>query len=205
VASFENISGDTVAEAALETLKTWLPAYLALQERKEGLPARTLPLPKSYLAAVDANSQMPEDQFPRVMVISPGLAGEPQKGPTGYYSAAFALAAGAAVTGDDREQTRKFMQSYVAAIRNCLITQKLTDLPAILDWTDETYDEIPGARSRSLAGGEVAFVVYVDDVQTLAESPWPDGPPDDPYEEPQDGPAIDEVIVDVDKKENIDG
>lgn len=201
MADQRNISGDAVAQAALETLKTWLLPYLARQERLEGMAPRTLPQPKSFVVAADNSSSLPEDQFPRVVVISPGLAGEPGRGPLGYYSAAFGIAAGAFIHGNDRQQTRKHMSAYVAAIRTCLLTEGLTDLEAVLDWTDETYDEVPGSRVRSEAGGEVALVAYVDDVTNFAAKPWPNGPPSDPYAEPPTQPDIQEVDVDVQKED----
>lgn len=203
MADLPNISGDTVAQAALETLKTWLVPYLARQERLEGMAAHTLPQPKSFVVAADNSSSLPEDAFPRVVVISPGMAGQPARGPDGYYSGAFALAAGAYLHGNDRAQTRRFMASYTAAIRACLLTENLTGLCATLDWTDETYDEVPGTRARSEAGGEVALVAYVDELTQFSERPWPDGPPADPYLEPTTNPDISEVLIDIEKEDDI--
>ena len=190
-----NTSADQVVKAALGTLEDWLPVFIAEQERLEGRPQAELPMPASYMGAADRGTGRPEDGYPRVAVIALGLSGEPVRRAIGKYDLEFALAAGVFLRGNSREEVRSMLTSYVSAIRNCLLHKGLGDLEATMDFADESYDESPADKARSLGGGEVAFSVMVENAVVLGDPIFPEGPPDDPYEPIPDQPTI--VVADV--------
>ena len=196
-----NVSATDVTNAVLDTLRTWLPVYIAEQERLEGRPARQLAQPRSFVSGVDTGVQLPEDGFPCVAVTSPGLSGNPVRSRWGVFNLTFGVAAGVFVVGSGREQVQDTLRSYVAAIRICLLEKGVTGLNATVDFTDETYDLVPGQRVRSLAGGETGLSITIENAVVFGPELFPDGPPEDPYEEPLPPGTVQTVVIDIEREE----
>jgi len=197
-----NISATDVTNGVLDTLRAWLPVYIAEQERLEGRPARQLAQPRAYVSGADTAVLRPEDAFPCVAVTSPGFASNPVRSRWDTFHVTFGVAAGVFIVGSDREQTQDTLRSYVAAIRFCLLQKGVTGIEATVDLTDETYDLVPGQRVRSLAGGETGLSVMVENAVVLGEEIFHDQPPpDDPYEEPLPFGTVQKVVIEVEKEE----
>ncbi len=77
-----------IEEAVIETLRLWMPEYLAEVERQNGLPKKTLsrpPTPESYRGALDWLS-VKDDWLPEVKVIC-NPVGEPERQASEYIQA----------------------------------------------------------------------------------------------------------------------
>lgn len=103
----------------------------------------------------------PEDQLPAAIVISPGLAEEPARHGKDW-KARWALGIGVVVSAGTRSDTLDLVGAYAAAVRAMILQN--SSLGGFADgtyWIGERYDEIDTDDSRTLAGGQVLFVVDV--------------------------------------------
>src|SRR5690606_7735445 len=72
------VTGADVERAALDTLKTWAPEYLAWVERATGREPGSLARPRSWVNSTSID-RWPEEQLPSVLLLSTGLAEEPAR------------------------------------------------------------------------------------------------------------------------------
>jgi hypothetical protein len=70
------VTGRDVELAALALLQRWSGTYLAEMERQSGRAPASLPRVRGWATAADFET-WPEDQVPRVLLVSPGLLGPP--------------------------------------------------------------------------------------------------------------------------------
>lgn len=179
------IDGEQVESAALETLKLWLPSYVAAKERAMGLAPRTLPLVADAGWAVSTDiDRWPGPVLPSVLLASTGLADKPSRDGKGMYRARFTLGVAVVVSARDARAANRLAKAYTAVLRTCLLQQStLGGLASGVEWEDEQYDALPSRKSDSLASGQVVLTVEVEDMGTARSGPR-GTPPDDPYSGP---------------------
>jgi hypothetical protein len=194
------VTGRDVELAALSTLKRWSGTYLAELERRSNRTPGSLPRVRSWATAADFET-WPEDQVPRVLVVSPGLAEEPQASGQGDYRAAWSLGFGVVVSAATMAETMVLAKLYTAALRVCLLQhQSLEGVAAGVEWLDESYDDLPSVDTRSLGAGQAIFAVQVDDVSRRWGGPvTPSDPPTPDIDPLPTDPYVSTVEIDVDR------
>jgi hypothetical protein len=192
------VTGSHVEDAAEATLRLWIPTYIAEIERQTGRDAGTLPTPRSW-SLVSEFGLDPEDQFPAIVIESPGLVESPGRDGRGTYRAAWDLRIGVVVAARDERATRRLSTTYAAAIQAALLQHpSLGGFAADTSWLDTRYTPIADDAGRTLAAGRTYFRVDVDDVVTAKAGPAvPNVDPLDPY----DPTTAETVVVDLRRKD----
>lgn len=161
------IHAGQVEDAAAAALRLWLPTYLREIERQHNRDQLALPDPKSWLvySQADRPEDWPEAGLPAILLMCPGLKGEPEREGAGSYRARWDLQAGAVVSASRPAQTRQLAQLYGAAIRAAILQHpSLGGFAQAVTWTDESNGDMSPVDSRSLGYTSVAFAVDVIDV-----------------------------------------
>lgn len=156
----------TAVEAAMrDHIAAWLPDYLAEMERQTGRTANTIPVPSNYRTSADFE-RWNEERLPEMVMVSPGLMGEPvATGERGRYRAVWGLAIVVVVSANTKANTDSLAKLYAAAIRGAVMQHRsLGGFARGTQWLDESYDAIPSDSSRNLMGVTVKFAIEVDDV-----------------------------------------
>lgn len=177
-----NITGGDVEQVVVETLKEWLPYFLARVDEEHDLDPGTTIEPLSYNVSSHL-SRWTEMAPPALVVVSPGLAGDPEiVGEHGSYMATWRISVGVTVGGATEVGSRALAHRYAAAVRNALVKKPVFDATW---WVGEQYDTINPDR-RSLIAAEIVFHVQV--IRAVdTRGVFPDEPPTDP-EDPGVGP-----------------
>jgi hypothetical protein len=193
------LPGSLIENAAIDTLKAWMPAYIAELERQAGRDARSLPMIKSWVLRPEFEV-WPEDlKTPAIVAVSPGLAEPPTKNGDGSYDAVWSLGVGVVTETATEASTRELARVYAAAIRGCILQRRSLGAGRIADWVDESYDEdIPAEKARTLACAMNVFTVQMDNVVLVGEGPRGD-PPEDPYADPGDWPEVQTTHVEIER------
>jgi hypothetical protein len=189
--------------AVIDTLIKWLPFYVPLIEDRMGREAGDIPLPITYTTR-RVFTKFPEDQLPTIIVVSPGLDGEPKKGGDGTYRAKWVMHVGCVVSTSDLMETNVVSKIMGAAIRAAMTQHaSLGGVACGMDWYDESYDPLPDDdTTRSLGAAALSFRIEVDNVVN-----WQKGPdtlyiPDPDAETPpgSDWPEAETVTVEIEKE-----
>lgn len=191
------VTGRDVEMAALTMFRRWAGTYLAEAERQTGRAPGSLPRIRAWTTSPDFET-WPEDQIPRLLLISPGLIEAPKPDGGGSYRAKFALGVGVVVSARTMDETMALGKLYMAALRQCLLQhQSLEGFAAGVEWLDENYDDLPSIDTRSLASGQAIFAVQVDGISRRWNGPTtPDSEPPDPDTDPLPAdPTVDTVVV----------
>ena len=184
-----------VENAMEEHLRLWLPTYLAELERQKGYEPETIRTPVAWLRSNDF-SKWPEDHTPAILIISPGLVGDPTREGSSVWSAPYGVGVAAVVSSIDRDSTRKLAGFYGAAIRAAVLQHpSLGNFARDTNWVDERFDDVPQEDERSLASAQEVFRVDVFGV--TAGRTGPKTPPEDPYAIPADPPIATERNIDT--------
>jgi hypothetical protein len=169
-----------VEEAVIDTLVKWLPTYVREVERQLGLDVGVVDTPAYYTNRNSFDVQAGEP-FPRVVVVSPGLAGAPLANGAGQYRATWRVGAGVAIAASTELRANLEAKVYGAAVRSILLhKQSLGGLANSVRWIDESYDDLPiPSQSKLYKAAGVYFEVDCEDVVTK----WagPEKPDDEPY------------------------
>lgn len=194
------IAPDSVARAAIATLRAWMPYYVAELERQSGHDSGDPwpPAPRSYTAIAAASvTTWPEDQLPAVVAICPGLARRPELDGEGLYRATWRLGVGVMVAARDKDSTDRMAGLYGAAARAVIVQHpSLGGFAARSRWMDESLDDVPIDATRTLRAAVVEFEVDVDGVVSAADGPTEiPAPAPDPHDEWSPWPLADPVIV----------
>jgi hypothetical protein len=189
------ISGRDVERAALAMLRKWFSTYLAEAERQTGRVVGSLQRPRAWATSADFET-WPEDQLPRVLLVSPGLTEAPEADGAGNYRVRFALGVAAIVSAKTLDDTADLAKLYCAVLRTCLVQhQSLEGFAAGVVWLDENYDDLPSIDTRSLGAGQAVFTVEVHGFARKWNGPaFPDV---DVPEEPTDPIPEDAIATDV--------
>lgn len=189
------VTGKQVRDAAMTTVKTWSPTYLAELARRNG--RTNLPSFRSYIATLDLD-RFAEDQIPSCVIVAPGLAAPPEQHARGYRTR-WALGIGTVVSGQDRDNTLELAELYAAAVRSLMLQHaSLGNFAAGVTWVDERYDELDSNDMRTIAAGIVQLHIDVDD--TIQPGAGPSAPMSPPTAVPADWPVATKVLVDTTRR-----
>ena len=168
--------------AILETLKAWLPAYLAEHDRQHGLDPGWTPAPRGWVLTGRTLQKLVSDQLPVVVLMNAGLTGPPRKeGPPGTYTATWAMQLGTLISAAWGSDSRQRAAAYSRAIQLALEQRGLAGITAAFAWTGELPDEYDFAGTRTYSATVLGLNVEVRNVAWSAGGPPPDAPPpDDP-------------------------
>jgi hypothetical protein len=175
------ISPEDVIDAAVETLRTWLPTYMAEVERQKGLQPRTIPrppTPESYHGGVDLETWVGADT-PEVMVLAKP-SGPPERFASsytqGYTLTVGCLCIGTGSTLAERpEDDARIVASYLGAATMLLVQQPalggLTERLVMIAAPDVS---LPDSEKRAIAQVVTEFEVWVTEI--VSETAGPVGP-----------------------------
>lgn len=177
------ISKAHVTAAVTATLQDWYGYYLAEACRAHGLAPDALPGPVSWQKLPDVRAANP-DQYPAVIVTSPGLAGRPTMDGEGNVRMTWRVQAIVMVRGQSFDEVERDVGIHTSALRVCAVQQGVFgDLDATTTLSGELYDVIDPRSARTLGAGQVDLEVTVSDVMRAQVGPTGDAPAD-PHEEP---------------------
>ncbi len=178
------VTGGDVEQWCLDLLHTWFGTYLAELERQHGITEGTLQRPRAYLR-VPSLDKWPEDQLPAVLLVSEGTLDLPQRDGRKVHRARWLMGAATVCSARSEAESRALAMLYVAALRALLIQRPSLDGKAQgTVWMAESYTELDYDDGRSLAAGQAAFTVEVDDVVSGDAGPLTPTAPLDPDTEP---------------------
>jgi len=157
------VTGADVRDAAMDTLKLWMPSYLGEVSVNASKGRCDLPKYRSWRSSVEVE-HWPEDQLPGCIVVSPGLLPSPEKHGS-RYNAEWAIAVASIVSGNDWDSTMDLVNYYTAAARSALLQHPSLGGYALgIRWIDESYNELGVEDSRTIASGVVSFGVEIANV-----------------------------------------
>jgi hypothetical protein len=188
------IDADTIEAAAKATLKAWLSAHLAIQERRKGLDACSVTRPRSWPTVSEFDPE-PHEQLPSVVIVSTGTTGAPVPDGQGRYSATWRLEIAVAVAGAKEDDARRLASMYVAAVRSALVqNQSLGGIASATRWVGDEYAIGTTQRgARAIYGAN--FDIDVDDVVNAQLGPAE--PPPDPCAPPGERAFFDTAQIDA--------
>jgi hypothetical protein len=198
------ISASEIEEAAIETVKFWLPTYCAEMERRLSLRKGTLIAPQNY---TNRNSfdTVEGEKTPKIVVICTGLGAGPLKH-AAAYSAMWRVGVGVATGAKTERECNRNVKAYAAAIRSLMMHKPktvreygLTSLSEIY-WSSEDYIDLPQIpnQHRLYKAAEIWFQFEINAV--VARGPGSIGP-DTPDLNPEDYEDFQEVIMNIDINE----
>lgn len=183
-----------IEEAGIATLVKWMPTYIREIERQLGLEVGNIPYPEHF-SNRNSFDYLPGEKYPKVVVISPGLDGEPLANGNGQYAARWRLGVGAVIAATDEVVANLWSKVYGAAIREIFINkQSLGGLARAISWVDEEYPDLPISQQNQLF--KAAAVYFQVDCQNVATK-W--GGPEMPDSEPYAYGIAETVIIDLEK------
>jgi len=181
-----SVGGHDLEGWAIDLCREWISTFMSELERRNGLTERTLSRPRSYVVAPSFDA-FAEEQLPRLLFISPGIAQAPVKRGDGTYDAYWLLGVGAHYSASTEEDARFGARLLTQAVRDLLVDRpSLGGHCAAADWLDERYDDLPYEDQRSHASGQVHFQFLVQGAAQAgtgplasdqpSDEPWPDWP-----------------------------
>jgi hypothetical protein len=185
-------SPHVLEEAAVRTLKRWLPTYATAVKTRYDLE---LPRIKSW-GLSNSKDRFPEKGLPAIVVTAtgPGRDGGPEETSGGAYRSSYSLGVIVTISHANGDTARKTAQLYGTAILGSIVQRRSLGLPGVVaTWKDHDYP-FGIAEQRTRAAAEHLFSVQVDEVVN-----WRMGPKDDtpPESIPDEYPEITEVEVDM--------
>lgn len=188
---------DTVENAVIDTISTWLATYLQEIEVQRGMTRGSVPLIRSY-ATRNEWATYPEDQLPVCIVVSTGLADPPDVDGEGRYHGWWAVGVGVLAGASESKATEMLAKLYGAAIRAILLQRpSLGGIASGIEWEDESYDDVPVDQDRTLAATLLLFRVWIDDIVTRGAGPAEPIPPDPVNQPGSQWPTADTIDVQV--------
>jgi hypothetical protein len=147
------LTGGDVRGAVRDTIRTWLPTYIAEVTRQTG---RDLPTIRSYGSGIP--NEFPDGYLPGIIVVAPGLVAEPTRTGDGRYDAIWAVGVSVVTADTDREVAYAQAEDFTAALRALLVQQaSLGGLADGIDWVTEEVSEVAGTTERSIHAGILEF------------------------------------------------
>lgn len=187
-----------VEDALTETLKLWLPTYLAEMERLTARAPGDLPEIRSY-SKVNRFRRLPQEQLPAAVVVSPGLASAPVVFGDGKIGAWWRLGVAVVCSGSTAEASNELAKLYGAAIRTLLVQRPdLGGAASALTIVSELYDDVPADYLEVGATAQVEIDVFVDQISDNTRGP--SAPAADLLVAPAAPPVVIEANVDVETR-----
>jgi hypothetical protein len=192
-----------VALAVSETLKAWVPYYLArIDEQHDRDPGTTVP-PTSWSLATELDRWL-EETPPAALVVCPGTVGEPERhGDGASYGAWFRVNIGITAGGATEGGAWDLAGRHGAAVFTTIAQQAdMGGLAADTRWGGMNIAE---TRNRKLMAVEAIALVYVRHIVAtrgpLLPRVVPDPPTDQAAETPTPSSARERVTV---RRGNVD-
>lgn len=185
-------SSHLIEEAALRTLRDWLPIYrTAIYNRYKV----KLPKIESWGLENSTADRRPEQKLPTLIVVAGGIGqdGSPEEHSGGMYRASWAFGVAVVVESGNPFVARRNAQLYGAAVRGAILQHRSLGLDGcVAKWLDEDFP-YGSKEGRTRAKAESLFALEVDEVVN-----WQMGPKGTPPNSiPTQDPKITEVDVDV--------
>ena len=199
------IDGSMIEFWAKTTLEDWFQVYteeLELQRIALGMNdvRGSHPLPNSYRVAEEMDKEA-GDQLPAIVLVCPGLNGQPpKKDGEGYYRATWMLGVGIFVSASTREDTKDLVRFYAAVVRGILVQKpSLGGHTFRTTWLDESYDDnFDYVDTQTISAGQVIFEVEIEGV--VKHGAGPVTPPDPPVQPGSENHRANTVIIDLEKE-----
>lgn len=182
-------SSHIIEEAALRTLRDWLPVYRdAIHNRYKV----RLPKIESWGLENSTAKRTPEQKLPGLIVVADGIGqdGAPEERTSGMYQASWIFGVAVAIESSNPFIARRNAQMYGAAVRGAILQRRSLGLNGCVSkWLDESYP-LGSKKSKARAVAEILFAIEVKEVVN-----WQMGPKGEP---PSSIPAADPEITEVD-------
>jgi hypothetical protein len=194
------VDATAVERAVKDTLRDYMPDYLAEKERQEGVEEGSLILPKGYIT-VNEMQKWPEDRLPACLVVSPGMAGRnPKMEGDGTYRGWWLVGLGFVCIANNRERARELAKWYVAAGRTAILQHSsLGGFAEDVSWTGEQNNDLPDDADRTLAIGHATFEVEVRGLVNARKGKA--APSADPYDD-STWPTVSQTSVETTNMED---
>jgi len=191
---------EEIKQAAEDTIRLWIPTYLALIERRVELPPKTLPLPRSYVHSDEGTlTKRPEDKLPCVAILSPGSGKlAPKSDGEGRQRGGVVLNVAVIVT--TRSGSASLTSSRYRKALELLLVQNpaLGGVAADLFFRGWRNDDLKPEDNRSMAAGVNVIEALIPNLSQAGAGLKT--PLENPYEEPE-GTVVTKVDVDLDPEE----
>lgn len=188
------VTGNDVEQAAVTTLKLWLPSYLAEMERKTSRPPGSLPTIGDWRTT----NRFPRSETiapPAGFVVSPGLTDRPERRGDGSINGWWRIGIATIVSAGTAEATGALAKLYGAAIRTLLLQRpSLGGFATKLEVVGEAYDDVPEDYLPVGASAQIECDVLVDAISFALAGPAVPAPPPTP---PGDWPRVVEADITV--------
>ena len=195
-------SGHQLEEAVTNTLQKWYPTYLKEAERQYGFQPQTLKIPPldAYTTRNTFEFLSSED-FPKVVVISPGTVGTSVLTGSKTYRAIWRLGVGIALAADTEEFANQQARATGAATRALILQKSSLDgsIKGIVDVSSdgESYDDIPVQGTKLQLFKSVAMYFMFDIENIVRKYGGPSQPDLDPNRQ---WPIAETVDVELEKE-----
>lgn len=177
------VTADDVEAAVKTTLRAWCTTYTEEVARQKGV---TLP-PINYYGGTEIDLS-DVNTFPALVVVCPGIVGEPVRHGDGSQDATWAVGVGVVVAETVAYKALTLAKLYGAAVRALLVQQgSLGDFAVQTTWTDEESASEGFELDRWMASCTLQFEVTVTAVVNRFGGPTT--PPANPTV-PLNGPAV---------------
>ncbi len=185
---FEPIfDGSVLTRSVIATLKNWMPTYIQEVEVQRGYTQGAIPVPRIYTERNEFTT-FADDMIPMVIVISPGLAGEPHHDGEGRYSGWWGLGIGVIAAANTEENSERLAKIYGACVRAIMLQHQALDEVweySGVQYLDETFIDVPDPeQQRTMRSARVVMRVAVENITNKwagpdAPIPATPGPGDD--------------------------
>lgn len=182
--------------AVRDTLKEWVPFYLADIDEQQGRQRGTTKAPRLWDIASENATRWREETPPSLLVVCPGTVDDPKMhGDDAAYGAWFRVSIVVAAAGATEEGSRAVAGRHAGAILYTLAQQgDMGGLAQHTRWLG--YGDAPSPRDRSVTEVEVLARVYVARVVST-RGLLPRERPDDPTQPAPHTPTPSAVRVRV--------
>jgi len=199
----EILSGRRARNAVLDSLKLWLPTYLAHVARSDDFAdfdVDLVAMPKSWNDKRAILDRWPQEQVPAIYVVSKGIADRPRVKADGSLTCKWVVGVAPVVESIDQESANALAELYGAAVMGALVQNPALGGPAEgCDFLAMKYDPVPADRSRSMAGADLAFLVTIPNVVNRFEG-IDEPTTGDPPAEPDAWPQAETVEVEIERE-----
>jgi hypothetical protein len=204
-----SVSRKHVMDSVEATIKAFEEDYLSEAERQWGLNPHDLPTFKTH-SQVNEFRNWADDETPVCVIVSPGLAGRPEKKGSGLYMGKFDLGVACIVQANNRENTNRLADIYGPAIRQLLLQQiGFGGLISGIDFVDEKANDVPESEDRAQTAVQVIFTVDVPGIVNgrlgiAAPSEDPYGEDLEKPDEQSEAAVAEKATATVEKKDEVE-
>jgi hypothetical protein len=195
------ITADELENAVEATLRLWFRTYLNEIELQKGVPDFGLVNPRSVVRHVEL-IDFPEEQLPRLMIVSPGMAKPPLMEGDGTYRGFWRIGISLINSARDRDSTNRNSKWYAGAIRAIILQHRsLGGFADGVSWEDENYMDGPVEADRTLALCTNEFIVEVEGIVDRKSGPAVPEPPDPDDLPGSEWPLVENTDLDVEVRD----